>query len=72
MATFVGKVNAEGRYVLPDPAAAREAYLRDGYIVLQGFLAQSELAPIEVIYDKFMRREIAIPGRDVRLRGSRI
>lgn len=42
-----------------------DAFHRDGYLVLRGFLSESELRPIEAIYDKIMRREIAIPGKDM-------
>jgi hypothetical protein len=34
-----------------------------GYIVLRGFLTEEEVRPIEAVYDKFMRREITVPGK---------
>jgi hypothetical protein len=49
-------------FVLPD--AAREAFKRDGYVVLRGLVTEDELRPIEAIYDRFMRQEIKIPGKD--------
>ena len=48
MATFSGKVSPDGqRYLIPD--GTRQAYERDGYVVLKGFLAEPEVAPIEII-----------------------
>ena len=41
-----------------------EAYHRDGYLSLSGFLSEEELDPIEKIYDQFMSRSISVPGRD--------
>lgn len=56
-------VGAHGdEYIIP--AGALEAYERDGYIILRNFLTPEELAPIEEIYMKFMRREIEVPGKD--------
>ena len=58
------------------PPGAREAFERDGYVVLRGFLSEAELAPLEAIYDRFMRRDIRVPGTDfydmvrVRVRGG--
>ena len=54
MATFVGRVDPTGRYVVPDAAAVRAAYQRVGWVTLRGFLSEPEIRPIEVIYDKFM------------------
>jgi len=31
--------------------------------VLRGFLTEEEVRPIEAIYDKFMKREITVPGK---------
>ena len=42
-----------------------EAFRRDGYVHLKGVLSPEELAPIEAVYDRFLRGEIAVPGRDL-------
>ncbi|MCC6406757.1 MAG: phytanoyl-CoA dioxygenase family protein [Planctomycetes bacterium] len=50
------------RYVvLPEEV---ERFRRDGYVHLQGVLSEEELAPLERDYDRFLRREIAVPGKD--------
>ncbi len=36
----------------------------DGYVHLEGVLAEDELAVIEAVYQRFLRREIAVVGRD--------
>jgi hypothetical protein len=41
-----------------------DRYHRDGYIGLEGFLTEDEIKPIEAVYDKFMRREVEVPGKD--------
>ena len=46
------------------PQQAIDEFHEKGYIVLRGFLTEEELKPIEAIYDKVMKREIAIPGKD--------
>ena len=40
-----------------------EAFRRDGYVTLPGFLAEAELQPIEAVYDAFMRNESNIAKR---------
>jgi hypothetical protein len=37
---------------------------REGYLVLRGFLREEEIAPIEEIFDRFMRGEFEGMGRD--------
>jgi phytanoyl-CoA hydroxylase len=41
-----------------------ERFRRDGYVHLEGVLAEEELAGIEEVYQRFLRREIEVPGRD--------
>lgn len=41
-----------------------EAFRRDGYVHLRGVLDEDEVAEIEAVYDRFLRREIAAPGKD--------
>ncbi|MCK6445049.1 MAG: phytanoyl-CoA dioxygenase family protein [Planctomycetes bacterium] len=42
----------------------RERFHRDGYVHLHGVLAEDELRELERDYDRFLRREIAVPGKD--------
>jgi phytanoyl-CoA hydroxylase len=48
------------------PLTAEEvaAFQRDGWLILPNFLSEAELAPLEAIYMRFLRREIPVPGRD--------
>ena len=41
------------------------AFRRDGYVHLRGVLSDDELAPIEAVYDQFLRGEIPVPGKDL-------
>jgi phytanoyl-CoA hydroxylase len=41
-----------------------EAFHRDGYVVLDDVISEEELAPIEKIYDQFMRGEVEGMNRD--------
>jgi ectoine hydroxylase-related dioxygenase (phytanoyl-CoA dioxygenase family) len=43
----------------------RGRFFRDGYVHLSGVLSDDELAAIERDYDRFLRREIAVPGKDL-------
>ena len=40
------------------------AFRRDGYVHLRGVLSEEELAAVEVDYERFLRREIPVPGKD--------
>ncbi len=44
--------------------AERAAFARDGYVHLSGVLAEDELRAIEVVYERFLRGEIEVEGRD--------
>jgi ectoine hydroxylase-related dioxygenase (phytanoyl-CoA dioxygenase family) len=48
--------------VTPDE---RERFFRDGFVHLEGVLGDDELAVIERDYDRFLRREIVVPGKDL-------
>ena len=52
----------DGRYVVTDDD--REAFRRDGYVHLPGVMSEEEMAEIEAVYDRFLRREIDVPGKD--------
>ncbi len=41
-----------------------EAFRRDGYVHLRGVVSPEELAEIAAVYDAFLRREIAVAGKD--------
>ncbi len=42
-----------------------KAHFRDrGYVHLRGLLTEHEVAALEVVYDRFIRREIHVPGKD--------
>ena len=49
-------------YVVNDDE--RAAFARDGFVHLRGVLSSSELAEVAEVYDRFLRREIAVPGKD--------
>lgn len=51
-----------GTYVVTD--ADREAFRRDGYVHLRGVMSADEMAQIEAVYDRFLRREIDVVGKD--------
>ena len=46
-------------------AEEQERFRRDGYVHLGGVLSDEELAEIAATYDRFLRREIAVPGKDL-------
>lgn len=50
------------RYLLTPSQIA--AYERDGYLVLPWVLSEAELAPLEVVFERFIRGEVAGMGRD--------
>lgn len=50
------------RYRVSD--AERAAFARDGWVVLRGLLSSDELADLTRTYERFLRREIRVPGRD--------
>jgi phytanoyl-CoA hydroxylase len=51
-----------GRYVVTD--ADRDAFRRDGYVHLPGVMSPDEMDEIAEVYDRFLRREIAVTGKD--------
>jgi hypothetical protein len=52
----------DARYVVTSEEKAR--FERDGWVHLPGVLTESEVAALEVDYERFLRREIAVPGKD--------
>ena len=49
-------------YVVSDEECER--FRRDGYVHLEGVVSDNELAEISTVYDRFLRREIAVAGKD--------
>jgi phytanoyl-CoA hydroxylase len=41
-----------------------EDFRRDGYVHLKGVLSEAEIAPIDDVYQRFVRGEIEVPGKD--------
>ncbi|NBQ98848.1 MAG: phytanoyl-CoA dioxygenase family protein [Actinobacteria bacterium] len=41
-----------------------EAFRRDGYVHLRGVMSPAEMDSIEQVYDRFLRGEIAVEGKD--------
>jgi len=58
----MGAREAGGEYVVTDDD--RETFARQGFVHLSGLLSEEEVAEIEVDYDRFLRREIDVPGND--------
>ena len=50
------------RYVVTD--TDRDAFRRDGYVHLAGVMSDDEMADIEAVYERFLRGEIAVAGKD--------
>lgn len=44
--------------------ADRATFLREGWVHLRGVLSEAEVIEIESVYDRFLRREIAVAGKD--------
>jgi len=51
------------RYLVTDEEQQR--FRRDGYVHLCGVLSDDELGEIAAVYERFLRREIAVPGKDL-------
>ena len=45
--------------------AEKLAFRRDGYVHLRGVLSPAELSEIADVYDRFLRGEIPVPGKDL-------
>jgi hypothetical protein len=58
----MGTRNPDGTYTVTDDEIA--TFHRDGFVHLAGLLSESEVADLEVVYDRFLRREIEVPGKD--------
>jgi hypothetical protein len=58
----MGTRNSDGTYtVTPDES---DSFHRDGFVHLTGLLSEREVAELEVVYDRFLDREIEVPGKD--------
>jgi ectoine hydroxylase-related dioxygenase (phytanoyl-CoA dioxygenase family) len=58
----MGELTQGGTYVLTEDD--RDRFHRDGFVHLEGLLTEDEVAELEVDYDRFLRREIEVPGKD--------
>jgi hypothetical protein len=58
----MGELDPSGAYVVTDDE--RETFHRQGFVHLRGLLREEEVAEVEVVYDRFLRREIEVPGKD--------
>lgn len=56
-----GRIEGERYRVEPGEL---ERFRRDGYVHLRGVLTEAELAAIEAVYERFLAREIEVPGKD--------
>jgi phytanoyl-CoA hydroxylase len=58
----MGRLEPDGAYRIDDQD--RRRFVEDGYVHLSGVLTDTEVAELEVDYDRFLRREIEVPGKD--------
>lgn len=56
-----GRRSADGYLVSPGEI---ETFRRDGYVHLRGVMSDAEMDEIEAVYDRFLRGEIAVEGKD--------
>jgi hypothetical protein len=58
----MGRLRDDGRYEVDD--ADRAMFAEQGFVHLAGILTDGEVAGLEDVYDRFLRREILVPGKD--------
>ena len=58
----MGALGPDGVYAIDD--VDRKTFAADGFVHLAGVLTEDEVEEIEVVYDRFLRREIEVPGKD--------
>ncbi len=58
----MGTLQADGRYEIDD--ADRAAFAEQGFVHLRGLLTAAEVDELSVTYERFLRREIVVPGKD--------
>jgi phytanoyl-CoA hydroxylase len=58
----MGRLTSDGRYVVDVEDQRR--FKENGFVHLAGVLSEHEVAEIETVYDRFLRREIEVPGND--------
>lgn len=58
----MGQLHPDGRYIVDDDD--RRRFAEDGFVHLRGILTSDEVDEIAVTYDRFLRREIDVPGKD--------
>lgn len=63
METDLGAQRRQGNvYVVTNDE--RASFARDGYVHLPAVLSAAELADVAAVYDRFLRRDINVPGKD--------
>ncbi len=58
---MTSRIDGDGYRVSPEEV---EHFHRSGYVHLRGVLTETEVAGLEAVYDRFLRREIEVPGKD--------
>jgi hypothetical protein len=58
----MGTLNTDGSYTVTRDEV--EAFHRDGFVHLPRLLSEDEVAELEIVYDRFLRGEIEVPGKD--------
>jgi hypothetical protein len=58
----MGTLRSDGVYEIDD--VDRKTFADDGFVHLPDVLTEDEVAEIEVVYDRFLRREIDVLGKD--------
>jgi phytanoyl-CoA hydroxylase len=58
----MGWLRDDGRYEIDE--TERSAFAEQGFVRLAGVLTEAEVAQVELVYDRFLRREIEVPGKD--------
>jgi len=58
----MGTLRPDGCYEIDDDD--RRTFEEQGFVHLRGVLTEDEVAELEAVYDRFLRREIEVPGKD--------
>jgi phytanoyl-CoA hydroxylase len=58
----MGKLTSDGVYLVTDDDRTR--FHHEGFVHLTGLLTDDEVTELELVYDRFLRREIQVPGKD--------
>jgi phytanoyl-CoA hydroxylase len=58
----MGKLTNDGVYLVTDDDRTR--FHHEGFVHLTGLLTDDDVTELELVYDRFLRREIQVPGKD--------